>query len=100
VAIGVPHHGNTGAASSFILCITDDGNSAPPADGGSGGTVDCDFHCTLARSLSANLVLALGAIAVDVEFDIAAIRWVVADDPAPSRIQSVHERSRGPPLAA
>jgi DUF2946 family protein len=100
VAMGLPHHGNTGAASSFILCITDDGSSAPPADGGPGGTADCDFHCTLARSVGANLVLALSAATVDIEFDVAMIRWVVADDPAPSRIRSVHERSRGPPLAA
>jgi hypothetical protein len=101
VAVGLPHHANSSASgSSFILCITDDDSFAPPADGAPGGTADCDFHCTLARSVGANLVLALAAAAVDIEFDIAAIRWAVADDPAPSRIRSVHERSRGPPLAA
>ena len=57
-------------ASAFTLCVTDLSGSAPPSDE-TPASIDCEFHCTLARG---SLTLAAGpASAIVIEYETGSI---------------------------
>src|SRR5882757_1982680 len=79
-------------ASSFTLCLTHAGGTAPTSDGIPAGAADCDLHCTLARSIVSALLLAPNTASVGIAFDTISITWSVADNPIPDLVQFICER--------